>query len=86
MPTEGRANAGIVVDLTGNVLVADSGNNRIQRFSGIGTFLLKFGAAGAGDGQLNLPQGLAIDVQGNVYVADYFNNRIQKFAPVVVPV
>ncbi|MFN2136809.1 MAG: hypothetical protein ACK2UK_12695 [Candidatus Promineifilaceae bacterium] len=40
----------------GSVLVADSGNHRIQKFSADGTFLAKLG----GPGELNLPRGVAV--------------------------
>jgi hypothetical protein len=59
--------------------VADSGNNRIQKFDASGGFIAKWGSLGSGDGQFSNPQGMAIDAQGNVYVADSGNNRIQKF-------
>ena len=44
-----------------------------------GRFLAKWGRAGGGDGEFNLPWGIDIDGQGDVYVADWGNNRIQKF-------
>jgi hypothetical protein len=39
------------------------------------------GVAGAGDGQLFLPQGVAVDSAGDVYVVDHNNSRVQKFDP-----
>lgn len=70
---------GVAVDATGNVLVADEGNHRIQKFTSSGDFLLTWGAFGHGDGELYFPAGIAVDVVGNVYVADQYNNRVQKF-------
>ncbi len=70
---------GVVVDGSGNVYVADSFNNRIQKFTSTGTFLTTWGSSGTGDGQFNYAVGVATDGSGNVYVADYGNNRIQKF-------
>ena len=70
---------GIAVDSHGFVYVADTGNNRIQKFTNNGTFLAKWGTFGTSSGQLYLPRGIAVDSQGFVYVADTANNRIQKF-------
>ncbi len=69
----------VAVDGSGNVYVAESGNNRIQKFDSSGNFLLKWGTPGFGDGQFNQPTGVAVDSSGNVYVADKYNDRIQKF-------
>ena len=35
---------GIVVDAHGKIFVADTGNNRIQKFASDGTFLMKWGS------------------------------------------
>ncbi len=70
---------GVAVDSSGNIYVADKGNNRIQKFDSDGNFIAKWGGLGSGDGQLNSPYCVAADESGNVYVADFGNNRIQKF-------
>jgi tripartite motif-containing protein 71 len=70
---------GIAVDGSGNVFVADSLNNRIQKFDANGNFITKWGSEGTGNGQLKSPEGIAVDSSGNVYVADTCNDRIQKF-------
>ena len=72
---------GIAVDSTGNVLVGDSGNGRIEKFSPTGAFLSNIGTKGTGPGQLRDPNGLAVDRTGNIYVADTSNGRVQKMAP-----
>jgi tripartite motif-containing protein 71 len=70
---------GITVDSSGNIYVADSGNNRIQKFNSNGVYISQFGSYGSGDGQLKNPTDIAIDSSGNIYVADNGNHRIQKF-------
>jgi hypothetical protein len=71
---------GIGLDSTGNVYVADTGNDRVQKFTSDGNFLMQFGAHGAGNGQFNGAKDVAVDSLGFVYVADEFNNRIQRFS------
>jgi sugar lactone lactonase YvrE len=71
---------GVTVDPSGNVFVADQGNNRIAKFSSSGTFISSFGSAGSGDGQFSFAYGVTSDKVGNIYVADAGNNRIQKFS------
>jgi hypothetical protein len=59
------------------ILVADSGNHRIQAFDASGAFVTSYGALGSDPGQFNTPQGLAVDPHGQVIVADKGNNRLQ---------
>jgi DNA-binding beta-propeller fold protein YncE len=72
---------GIAVDRSGNVLVADSRNGRLEKFAPSGTFITSIGIKGTGYGQFREPNGIAIDRDGNIYVADAANNRVQKLAP-----
>jgi DNA-binding beta-propeller fold protein YncE len=73
---------GLAVDVNGNILVADTGNGRIEKFSPTGTFLSTVGTKGTGHGQLGEPNGIAIDRSGNIYVAEVASNhRVQKLAP-----
>src|SRR5438876_11354156 len=73
---------GIAVDANGNILVADTNNGRIEKFSPTGTFLSIIGTKGSGHGQLGEPNGIAIDSTGNIYVAEVAqNHRVQKLAP-----
>ena len=65
----------------GNVYVVDTGNHRIQKFDGNGTFLCAWGNRGKSEGQLNFPYGIAVDKEGCVYVVDSGNNRILKYVP-----
>jgi sugar lactone lactonase YvrE len=70
---------GIAVDNEGRVIVADTGNKRIQIFQSDGAFLQQFGGSGLQPGQLDEPVGVAVDAQGNIVVADTWNGRIQVF-------
>ena len=80
--------SGIAIDRSGNVLVADTGNNAIRRVTpqGVVSTLAGDGAAGWIDGpgkqaRFNGPTGVAVDLLGNVFVADTYNDRIRKIAP-----
>lgn len=71
----------IAVDLNGFVYVADTLNNRIQKFTSEGQFVAKWGSHGSEPGNLNLPAGLTVNSAGKVFVSDA-NNRLQVFKPV----
>jgi uncharacterized protein (TIGR03437 family) len=78
--------AGIAIDRTGAVLIADTGNHRIRRVAdGIITTIAGTGAASfCGDGGpatqacLNTPMDVKADTLGNIYIADTVNNRIRR--------
>lgn len=79
---------GIAVDASGNLYVADNGNQCIRKISseGIVSTLAGNGVAGFADGagaeaQFANPTGVAVDATGNVYVADRDNNCIRKISP-----
>ena len=60
--------------------MADSGNNRVQKFDSGGYYLSQWGSLGSGNTQFNNPVAVAAGRQGHVvYVADQGNNRVQKF-------
>ena len=69
-----RRPAGLALDPAGNIVVADSLNNRVQVFSPEG----EWRAASSPALRLREPWGVAVDGAGNVYVADTGNHRIQK--------
>jgi DNA-binding beta-propeller fold protein YncE len=72
---------GMCIDGNGNILVADTGNGRIEKFSPTGAFLSMIGTKGSGQGQFAQPNGIAIDRVGNIYVADAGNHRVLKLKP-----
>lgn len=69
----------IAIDAQGNVLVTDTGNKRVLKFSPDGIPLAQYGGVGAESGKFLEPVGIAIDAQGNIFIADTWNLRIQKF-------
>ena len=81
---------GLTVDDSGNLLIVDTGNNRIRKVdaSGIITTVVGNGINGySGDGgaatnaSLDYPQGISVDAFGNLLVADTDNHRLREVNP-----
>ncbi|GAB4024626.1 leucine-rich repeat domain-containing protein [Spirosoma koreense] len=75
---------GIWVDATGNLYVADTYNDRVQKWASgatSGTTVAGGNGPGSAANQLGFPSGMWVDAVGNVYIADNDNLRIQKWAP-----
>jgi sugar lactone lactonase YvrE len=79
----------VAVDASGNVYVADSGNDTIRKITPaaeVSTLAGIAGQAGYADGtggtaQFNYPAGVAVDGAGNIYVADWHNHLLRKISP-----
>lgn len=79
--------AGVAVDSSGNIYIADAANHKIRKITsaGVVTTLAGTGVAGSADNAtgtsatFNAPQGVAVDSTGaNLYVADTSNHTIRK--------
>ncbi len=84
---------GLTVDSSGNLYVADTGNNTIRKATQVGTNWVvttlagMAGNTGGADGtggaaSFDNPADVAVDTAGNLYVADAGNNTIRKVRPV----
>jgi hypothetical protein len=80
---------GVATDSSGNVYVADTGNDTIRKIAPPGQVTTLAGTArvtGSADGigaaaSFNSPMALATDRSGNVYVADTGNYTIRRITP-----
>jgi len=78
---------GMAIEETGTlgeyfIYVADTGNNRIQRFDQDGNKTPEtdvWGVYGTEDGQFNEPRNIALDSSNRIYVSEVQNRRVQVF-------
>ena len=73
--------SGIEVAADGSVIVADTGNHQVAKFSAAGAQLWRVGGFGVDTDRFDHPRDVGVDAAGNVYVADTGNTRIVKLAP-----
>ena len=86
----------IAVDSAGNLLIADTNNNRIRRVAASGGKISSVVGSGSTDfsgdngaaniAGVNAPEGLAIDAGGYVYLTDTGNVRVRKVGVASKPV
>lgn len=65
----------LALDRTGQLYIADSGNNRIRRVDLTGAI------TSLADGSLSSPMGVAVATDGAVFIADTANHRIRRLDP-----
>ena len=61
---------GLAVNLDGDIIIADTGNHRIQIMTSFGVYKRKFGKKGTGKGEFDEPTGVAEMPNGDIAVAD----------------
>jgi sugar lactone lactonase YvrE len=79
---------GMTSDSAGNLIVADSGNDRVRKISGSNQVVTTIGGGYVGDGgraiaaslndSLSDDSHIAFDPAGNLYIADIDNHRVRK--------
>ena len=72
---------GVAVDASGNIFIADEGNDRIRKVSAIGlinTYVAVFTGDDGEPTQLFSPSGVALDTAGNLYIAESSGDRIRR--------
>jgi hypothetical protein len=82
--------ANVVIDVIGNIYIADSGNNVVRKVNGqtgiISTIAGNLTESYTGDGSAATnagiygPYTLALDGWGNLYITDVFHNRIREIS------
>ena len=70
------ANPHYVITNNTHIIVADTGNNRVQVFDHTGVYVSQFGESGSGAGQFNNTRGIATNGI-SLFVADTNNDRVQ---------
>jgi hypothetical protein len=85
--TNTNISVGVAVDASGNIYIADIGNNRIREVAAstgkIATVAGNGSSGYSGDkgpainAKISQPEALALDLSGNIYIADTGNSRVR---------
>jgi trimeric autotransporter adhesin len=82
-----KSPSGVTVDASGNLYIADTGNNKIRMVTTAGIISTVAGTGSAGSSgdegaatlaTLNSPKGVFVDGSGNIFIADTNSDRIRK--------
>jgi sugar lactone lactonase YvrE len=79
---------GVAMDGEGSIIIADTYNHRVRKFTRVGTVstLAGSGNEGFADGagaaaQFDCPIGVAVDGEGSIIITDYHNHNVRKITP-----
>jgi DNA-binding beta-propeller fold protein YncE len=78
-PGEFNHPSGLAVNPSGEVYVADEGNDRVAELAPDGSPRRQWGGRGSANGHFHAPDAVALDPAGDVFVLDSENNRVQEF-------
>jgi uncharacterized protein (TIGR03437 family) len=71
---------GVAVDSSGNIYIADSGNNVIREITASNGIINTIVGGIATEQQLNDPESVAVDAAGDLYISEQDGVRISKFS------
>jgi large repetitive protein len=78
--------SGVTIDASGNIFIADTGNNRIRRVDALSGEISTVAGGGTGPADtatgatLSEPYAVAFDAAGDMYIPDSGNNIVRKVA------
>ena len=73
--------SGLEVEADGNIVIADTGNNQIAKYTPSGTQIWRVGSPGSGVNQFLRPRDVSVSSNGTIFVVDAENDRIVRLGP-----